>query len=177
MRYEVIASCLHWGQKQAHQLSIILLIALLAITISFHAFRIYGGLQNSRSIANHAKAGYQVTPINKKIEYHEFKLLFGFNNASNALLHRDIIPKTHLNLTLYGALVAFPNDSKSSAIIKAGNHEQVYYIGDALPGGATLFEVHGNYVVLKTNNRFETLSFPSIGKATGIELFQQNNQP
>jgi len=77
-------------------------------------------------------------------------------------------PETKLNLTLKGVLAATPMEMASAIIAqgKAGK-EDIYGIGDKLPGGVLIKEIHPEYVVLERNGRLETLR---LQKITGVDL-------
>lgn len=78
-------------------------------------------------------------------------------------------PDTQLNLTLRGLFSS--DDSKESLAIIADprGKEEHYSIGDPLPGGARLSEIHDDRIILERNGRFETLRLPkkkmSLGEA------------
>jgi type II secretory pathway component PulC len=74
------------------------------------------------------------------------------------------LPKTDLKLTLIGAITD-SNAQKASALIEADRQAKRYFVGDSIPGGATLHEVLPGSVVLKRENRYETLEFPKGGDA------------
>ncbi len=70
------------------------------------------------------------------------------------------IPETALNLQLRG-VVASSNPKTASAIIAdPAGKEEYFQIGDQLPGGAVLHEVHPQHIVLSRGGRFETLVLP-----------------
>ena len=72
------------------------------------------------------------------------------------------LPKTDLKLVLVGAITD-SDPQKASALIGAENQTRRFYIGDNIPGGAVLHEVLADSVVLKREDRFETLLFPQAG--------------
>ena len=66
-------------------------------------------------------------------------------------------PETRLQLVLHGVF-ASSNPDVSMAIIAAKNgKDKSYFIGDALPGNATLHEVYADRVILKRLGKLETL--------------------
>lgn len=71
------------------------------------------------------------------------------------------IPQTDLKLVLVGAINSTDTNA-SSALIQNGSETKRYYIGDSISSGVLLHEVRKNEVVLKRDNRFETLSFPKV---------------
>ena len=70
-------------------------------------------------------------------------------------------PVTKLNYVLKGVLATEPM-SLASAIIaqRKGGPEDIYGIGDKLPGNVTIEEIHPDHVILKRNGQLETLKLP-----------------
>lgn len=72
----------------------------------------------------------------------------------------DDAPQTRLNLSLRG-LFHSENQDKALAIIAAGsNAENIYRVGDGLPGGASIDAIRVDRVVLLRDGRHETLNLP-----------------
>ncbi len=67
-------------------------------------------------------------------------------------------PETRLNLVLRGVIAVDPM-SLSHAIIARGKNgkEEVYTVGDKMPGGVIVEEVHPDHVVLNRGGQLETL--------------------
>jgi general secretion pathway protein C len=67
-------------------------------------------------------------------------------------------PETRLNLVLRGVIAANPM-SLSHAIIARGKNgkEEVYTVGDKMPGGVTVEEVYPDHVILNRGGQYETL--------------------
>jgi general secretion pathway protein C len=84
--------------------------------------------------------------------------LFG-ETQSAAVAAPTSAPETRLNLVLRGVVAADPM-ARSSAIIAQGQggKEDVYGVGDKLPGGVSVSEVHAGNVLLERGGRFETLN-------------------
>jgi general secretion pathway protein C len=82
-------------------------------------------------------------------------------------------PETRLNLSLTGVL-AYNTPQAAMAIISEGaREEEIYGVGDTLPGNAVLQEVYPDRVILKRGARFETLRLPE--ETTGVQI--QASQP
>ena len=83
--------------------------------------------------------------------------LFGVMESA-ASPKQTIAPKTRLNLVLRGVIAAEPM-SLSHAIIAQGKNgkEDVYAVGDKMPGGIIIEEVHPDHVVLNRGGRLESL--------------------
>ena len=108
--------------------------------------------QTSENIINNA----QVSP-------EDFPLLFGFNDTKTTNSSQEI-PLTKMNLILRGALSGIDNKEYASAIIQSANQDKLYEVGDPLPGGALLHQVHADHIVIKRGNRLEKLYFPETAR-------------
>jgi len=84
--------------------------------------------------------------------------LFGETQSAAAAAPTSA-PETRLNLVLRGVIASDPM-ARSSAIIAQGNggKEDVYGVGDKLPGGVSVSEVHAENVILERGGRLETLN-------------------
>ena len=117
------------------------------------------------------------TPVNRQTQQNSFNKLTAaniFGVSEKAAPSKQIkVPETKLNLTLKGVLAANPM-SIASAIIakgKSGN-EDIFSVGDKMPGGILIKEIHPEYVVLELNGRLETLK---LQKISGVEGFTRSN--
>lgn len=83
------------------------------------------------------------------------------------------VPETRLNLTLKGVLAAIPM-KYASAIIAQGKSgkEDIYGVGDKIPGGVSIKEIHPEYVVLERNGQDEILK---LQKVSGIAKINTGN--
>ena len=91
-----------------------------------------------------------------------------------------VVPETRLNLTLLGVISSSIAGTAKAIISDASGNEEYYSIGMQVPGGASLEEIHADYVMLKRNNRLEMLRLPadeSTGQpvAGGGMSMPQNN--
>ena len=71
-----------------------------------------------------------------------------------------VVPETRLNLTLLGVIASSAVGTAKAIISDASGSEEYYSIGMQVPGGASLEEIHSDYVMLKRNNRMEILRLP-----------------
>jgi general secretion pathway protein C len=69
-------------------------------------------------------------------------------------------PETRLNLTLRGLVALETKDSALAIIAQSGGEERGYRVGEKVPGGALLYEIHADRVILERGGRFETLTLP-----------------
>lgn len=94
-----------------------------------------------------------------------------FGHAEQAATQAVVAPTTDLALTLRGVW-AFPESSKrASAIIEAQGEQNVFFVGERLPGGnATLKSVLPDRIILDRGGRLETLYLVQEGDASSISL-------
>jgi general secretion pathway protein C len=93
--------------------------------------------------------------------------LFGEAGAEPEPVATIDAPETRLNLKLR-ATIAAPDDSLAHAIIADGKgKDSVYFIKDTVAGGAVLYEIHPDRVILNRGGALETLKLPKISEALG----------
>ncbi len=93
-----------------------------------------------------------------------------FGVSSKAAVQKQVkVPETKLNLTLKGVLAAKPM-VRASAIIAKGRSgkEDIFGVGDKMPGGILIKEIHPEYVVLERNGKLETLKLQKISGVGGL---------
>lgn len=119
--------------------------------------------------ANNQKAFRQLTSAN----------LFGIAGQTKTTKTTKA-PETRLNLVLKGVLAAVPMTAASAIIARGKNgKEEIYGIGDKLPGGVTIKEIHPEHILLERNGQLETLRMPkgnSIGKLTRSASTRKSTQ-
>lgn len=100
--------------------------------------------------------------------------LFGQPVSSNA---STSAVATDLALTLR-AVFASADQAAGAAIIEASGQPPRYIkIGEAVPGGALLHEVLKDHVVLKRDERLETLGFPQPGVSSPQSVAAADTSP
>ena len=112
-----------------------------------------------------------------KIDFAAIAAVHLFGQAGAEPLNTAIdAPETQLNLQLRGAIAA-GDEALAHAIIADGNgKDKVYFIHDAVPGGALLHEVYTDRVILNRAGVLETLRLPRVSKAAGNRP-QANSMP
>ena len=84
--------------------------------------------------------------------------LFGIAETKTVAMKAENAPDTKLNLVLRGVLSAGTPEIASAIIARGENgQEEIYGIGDKIPGGVTLREIHPEHVILEIQGRLETL--------------------
>lgn len=86
--------------------------------------------------------------------------LFGAPLPDNAAAADQPIPETQLNLLLRGVAASNNTAAAFAIIADPAGKEDFYQVGDQLPGGAVLKEVHPQHIILSRGDRFETLRLP-----------------
>ena len=69
-------------------------------------------------------------------------------------------PDTRLNLQLRGVVAAGEKRMAHAIIADASNEEHVYFVSDAVPGGASLHQVYPDRVILNRGGNLEVLRLP-----------------
>jgi len=87
--------------------------------------------------------------------------LFGQAQTASAQPGLAAIPETQLKLVLRGVMASQDPHTATAIVADPSGHEDYYTVGQELPGGATLKEVHAQYIVLSRGGRFETLRLPT----------------
>lgn len=89
-------------------------------------------------------------------------------------------PETQLNLVLRGVYHTDNQDRAMAIIASQGGQEEVFAVGQRLPGDAELREVRPERVVLFRQGRFESLSFPEArggGTITAVRAAPETASP
>ena len=89
----------------------------------------------------------------------------GSRSASAAALDRT--PDTRLNLVLAAVFEASNPDASVAVIGTGGRAAEIYRVGDSIPGGARLAEVHSDLVVISRGGVREALRFNDLPLTAG----------
>jgi len=99
--------------------------------------------------------------------------LFGNVRSARPVPTASQMPQTKLNLVLKGVIASDDVNSARAIISDSVGNETFYAVGQQVPGGAELSEIHADSVTLIRQGRFETLLLPKakIGEAeqAGVE--------
>jgi len=158
------------------------LSALLTISIAYYLARLFwllmpvgGGIEWAVSMAPASTSEPSTVAVNYDsiADAH----LFGANSANADPVPVETVnaPDTRLNLKLKGT-VATDDQSKAHAIILDGTgHEDGFFIHDLIPGGAVLYRVLPDRVILNRGGILETLRLPK--KSTGAAAGASRTRP
>ncbi len=84
-----------------------------------------------------------------------------------AVVEQEDAPDTQLSLELRGTVTATEEGQALAIIAERGGAERVYFIGDAVPGGASLHAVYLDRVLLRRGGRLEALRLPRADESSG----------
>ena len=150
------------SRRRAYQSLAVVAVALVAVlSIGFQSVGFYRTI--NPSVIGSANPSSENIINNAQISLDDFPLLFGFNDTKTTNSSQEI-PLTKMNLILRGALSGIDNKEYASAIIQTNNQDKLYEVGDPLPGGALLHQVHADHIVIKRGNRLEKLYFPETAR-------------
>lgn len=85
--------------------------------------------------------------------------LFGEPATIEAAPANEVLQETRLSLVLVGVFVADEAEASSALIARSGQQPDLYSVGDQLPGGATLLEVHADRAVIRRAGLRELVRF------------------
>jgi len=153
--------------------SLLLIIACAWLLVEITWMLFPQGEQSTMPVAQRTKP-----LINNQAQQNNFKQLTSANvfgvSEKASVQQQTKAPETKLNLTLKGVLAATPMEMASAIIAQGKNgKEDIYGIGDKMPGGVIIKEIHPEYVVLERSGRLETLK---LQKASGVDGFGSSNR-
>lgn len=163
------------NQRLAAITGMLLIVACVWLLVEITWMFFPEGEETSSTAIQQAKPS-----VDKQTQQNNFKQLtsanvFGVSEKAVAP-KQSKAPETRLNLTLKGVLASTPMDM-ASAIIAQGKKgkEEIYGIGDKMPGGVTIKEIHPEYVVLERGGRLETLKLQKISGVAGFNSATKAN--
>ncbi|WP_330925463.1 type II secretion system protein N [Candidatus Sororendozoicomonas aggregata] len=169
MNLAVANAFIQWGLRHYRQIITVIFLVVFTALIFQQSYGIYAeSVYKNKLIKQKEIYNAGASNSNKSlVKLSDFDLLFGSSQRKDTQKSPSDIPKTQLNLALLGALGSVKGGAsgKGSAIIQSNNMEKVYQVGDKLPGGATLSEVHSTHVVINRDGHLEKLAFPKPGPA------------
>ena len=105
--------------------------------------------------------------------------LFGESKQTSQVVKRQTTkaPITRLNLTLRGVIASGKSSLAKAIIADSSGRENFYGLGAKIPGGAILEEIHATHVIIKRNDRLETLQLPKeVPKGARSRVTKRNNK-
>ncbi len=158
---------------------------IAAILLGLASFRAAGLLQQEQSSLQSSINAPLSQPAGKskrgKINYSLLAKLHIFGEVSkqsDTPLKRETLdaPETNLKLELIGVLFNRDTDDGLAIISESGKSQKNFHKGEKLPGGATLYAIEKERIILQRNGRHETLTLkkPSLQSK---EPSRRNNRP
>lgn len=86
------------------------------------------------------------------------------------------IPITQLNLVLSGVLNNSTKEKASALVAQKGKPAERVYVGDSLPGGAELYSIAVDHIVLRRNGKMEKLTYPDVDGRPSVPLRRYSNR-
>ncbi|WP_406827859.1 type II secretion system protein N [Microbulbifer sp. ARAS458-1] len=86
------------------------------------------------------------------------------------VVNLENIPVTQLQLVLSGVLGNSSGAQGSALIAEKGKPAQRYYVGDQLPGGAEVYKVAVDHIVLSLDGKMEKLTYPDEDGRPNVPL-------
>lgn len=80
------------------------------------------------------------------------------------------LPSSQLQLSLIGILAANPMQSAQAIMVTPDGNQAVYVTGDTLPGGAVLYQILPDSVVIKRQGHLESLHLPKPNVILDVPL-------
>ena len=110
-------------------------------------------------------SGSSTTDYNAIAQAH----LFGIPGAAPVVAEEQSTdaPDTSLNLKLRGTIAANDADIAHAIIADGKGNDDVYFINDQIPGGATLKEIYPDRVILNRAGKLEALRLPKLSESLG----------
>jgi general secretion pathway protein C len=103
--------------------------------------------------------------------------LFGVAGADPVITQAVDAPETRLDLKLRGT-VAADDSAMAHAIIADGRgNDNVYFLQDKIPGGATLHQVYSDRVIINRAGALETLKLPKLSESLGNQAGPSGARP
>lgn len=106
--------------------------------------------------------------IDRIVDAHLFGEARQDGGEAVALVEQEDAPDTQLSLELRGTVAASDEQRALAIIAERGGDERVYFLGDAIPGGATLHAVHMDRVLLRRAGKLEALRLPRSDDTAGV---------
>jgi general secretion pathway protein C len=153
------------NQRMANAVSLLLIVACAYVLVEL-TWLFFPQSEDAVSTAQKKN----LPPVNLQSQKNNFRNLTSSNifgvSEKVAAPKPTRAPETRLNLTLKGLLAAMPMEM-ASAIISRGKNgkEDIFSVGDKMPDGVLIKEIHVDHVVLERGGRLEILK---LQKESGL---------
>ncbi|WP_461536346.1 type II secretion system protein N [Spongorhabdus nitratireducens] len=155
------------SQKKNRTILIGCTVVLMCASIISQLYQVYRNTHNQPALSGELPTIQEEQTQPDVFNLNDFPLLFGFSDVTQEdEVEQREIPETRMNLVLRGAISGDGSQSSSAIIEEGGSTEQLYFIGEVLPGGATLAQVYSDHIVINRNGSLEKLYFPGYGASS-----------
>jgi len=157
------------NQRMASIISMLLIVACAWVLVEI-TWMFFPRAEVVSLPAQH-KAKPFVNQQEQQVHFNKLRSANIFGESEKAVVQsQEEAPETKLNLTLKGVLATVPMEM-ASAIIAQGKSgkEEIYGVGDKMPGGVSIKEIYPDFVVLERNGSAEILK---LQKDSGLEGFE-----
>ncbi|CUR46091.1 type II secretion system protein N [Alloalcanivorax xenomutans] len=104
--------------------------------------------------------------------------LFGVYQAQEEASDKPVdAPDTRLKLQLLGVFRSLDRTQSSAIVAESGGDAELYRIGDALPGNATVEEIYADRIILKRVGQLETLRLSELAALGGVSVSSRPPPP
>ena len=97
--------------------------------------------------------------------------------AATAAAASEALAETRLPLILHGVFVAETAAESTAILARKGRSEQLYHIGERVPGNATLDAVYLDHVLLRRGRSLERLTFPKADETIATPIPRAAGKP
>lgn len=138
-----------WAVRSALGFSI--LLSLLIVVTLYQGVTF---LFSTKPVVKPQSVLVKAQPLPKMSSWH----LFGVYEPKK--LNLKDLPNSTLNLQLSGVFMATPEKESQAVILVPGGDEKVYNVGDTVPGGAKLYRILADSIIIQRNAHLEKLALP-----------------
>jgi len=132
----------------------------LAVNLFAYGELAFAGNEDSGLLADRSSARTGAVQQSVKLPNTPFFGVAAIKKAEQPELDLENIPFTQLNLVLSGVLSSNVNDRASALVAERGKPAERVYVGQKLAGGAEVYSVEVDHIILRRNGQMEKLSYP-----------------
>lgn len=157
-----------------------LIVVMLSYTLAQISWRILSVPESASDMSVNVNNSNRISLAGKP-DLGQFASMHLFGNVDikeGLPLLRVVVPETQLNLVLTGLLTQSLQHDAMAIIAQGSRNEQVYHVGDSLPGDVLVHEILFDRVVLSRAGRHESLTLQRNNTAnpeSGISTVSRRN--
>lgn len=157
--------------------AVIAIVSLAVIAVQLYPiYQEFNNPKQSATLAVSTLGAEQATTQSQALRDTASFALFGqYNTKAPEQTQVQDLPKTKLRLILTGVSATADQNNAYALVEDPKRITDSYRVGDALPGNATLHEVHPDRIILNRSGKLETLFFPEASSSTRLLSSTINN--